>query len=156
MEPNKVNILKWVESLENDGLAQCKGRLTKVHEDGSLSHCCLGVATELAIANGVEGITFSTDNGIGKDGAPEAYRVYTYSMEDVSYPLLEASWLPRPVREWLGLDSSDAYVANLDGGFIAASTANDSMNWDFAMIAAGLRRAYLDEPVEPKADVAGQ
>jgi hypothetical protein len=47
------NVLKWVEALESDEYHQTKGFPTHKAEDGSASHCCLGVACTLAVADGV-------------------------------------------------------------------------------------------------------
>lgn len=148
MSVNRPNMLAWIQELESGNRQQCKGKLTRIADDGSLSHCCLGVATELAIAAGIGNMTFSDDDGTDALGHPSRYRVYRYEMEDYQYPLLETSWLPRPVREWLGLAANDAQVVDENGKIWDAAHVNDGEGWDFAAIAAGLRRRYLNAPVE--------
>lgn len=155
MSVNRPNMLAWIEELESGNREQCKGRLTRVAEDGGLSHCCLGVATEMYIETGIGNITFTEDNGIDASGNRSRCRVYKYEMEDYQYPLLESSWLPQPVREWLGLAANDAQVVDENGKIWDAAYVNDGEGWDFAAIAAGLRRRYLNEPVEQEVQQLG-
>ena len=48
MTPNKENIQKWVDGLLSGEYEQGRGKLNK---DGKF--CCLGVACEVAIKNGL-------------------------------------------------------------------------------------------------------
>jgi len=43
---------QWIEALESGEYTQGRGALTKVGPDGSRSHCCLGVLTDLAVKAG--------------------------------------------------------------------------------------------------------
>lgn len=155
MSVNRPNMLAWIQELESGNRQQCTGRLTKIDGEGNLSHCCLGVATEMYIEAGIGNITFSEDDGIDVSGNRSRCRVYKYDMEGYQYPLLESSWLPRPVREWLGLAANDAQVTDENGKVWDAAHVNDGEGWDFAAIAAGLRRRYLNEPAEQEVQQLG-
>lgn len=53
-EPSKARMLAWIEALESDEYEQCQGHLESTDRDGNVRHCCLGVLTRLAMADGVE------------------------------------------------------------------------------------------------------
>lgn len=135
MSLNKANMLKWIEALESGNYEQCSGKLTKISDDGKLSHCCLGVATEVALANGLEGLSFETrtDNG-------STFRAYCW-LDAEGNGDNQGSWLPEPVRSWLG--TSPWGDVELDNLGLSASAANDRLGWDFTRIAAALRAKYL-------------
>lgn len=135
MSLNKANMLKWIEALESGDYDQCSGKLTKISSDGKLSHCCLGVVTEVAIANGLEGLSFETRTGDGS-----TFRAYHWLDTDL-YGDAQGSWLPGPVRDWLGTSSGGD--VDLDNAGTSASVANDRLGWDFTRIAAALRAKYL-------------
>src|SRR2546428_66571 len=48
------NAQKWVDALLSGKYKQTEGVLCSVSDKGKLSFCCLGVACEVAIANGVK------------------------------------------------------------------------------------------------------
>lgn len=62
-EPNQENIRKWVRALRSGEFAQTRGFLSK---EGAF--CCLGVACEVAIANGVPVAKSVDSRGVTYDG----------------------------------------------------------------------------------------
>lgn len=84
-EQQRENRRKWVEALRSGEFMQGQRRLAYVgeDEDSEVRHCCLGVACELAIREGV---------------AIERTKHFT----QIAYSG-EAIFLPLPVQEWLGL-----------------------------------------------------
>lgn len=147
MAVNVERVALWVDALESGDYHQAVGSLRKMRyweqPLSSYSYCCLGVATEVALANGC----ILTDFGPGLTGsvAPTLYRSWNGS-------------LPQSVWEWYGFDSQELtvtkganpYVGKCDEikcpvelHLIDAVQANDQLNWNFARIAAGLRELYL-------------
>lgn len=133
---NRANMLKWVEALESGKYTQGRSRLRQ--PDGSL--CCLGVACEAAIENGVELIR------CGDDYPDYAWKGYLYK-QGASVLDSEEGELPEPVMEWLGLGSSNPVIAygepdEAEEGEILATEANDQLNWSFKRIATAVRKHY--------------
>lgn len=135
---NTENILKWIEALESGKYQQTTGAMTKVESatvwykpwtwsTKKYAHCCLGVACQVAMKNGVPvtavkyGAQLEYDNALGT--------------------------LPHSVWQWLGFETSDPVVGVVRGYGpdipVSATTANDDKHWDFAKIAQGLRELYL-------------
>lgn len=108
MAPNE-NARKWVEALRSGEYEQGKRRLCR---DGK--HCCLGVACEVAIKNGVEIERRDYGGTIYFDG--------------------HCDLLPEKVREWLGLNSDGGRYLPLTGKKSDLATRNDS-GADFKRIA---------------------
>lgn len=50
---NKPIIQKWVDALRSGEFSQTQNRLGRMHEDGTMSYCCLGVLCEVAISDGL-------------------------------------------------------------------------------------------------------
>lgn len=121
---NKENILKWVEALESGEYPQTQGTLQKLGR-----FCCLGVACEVAMENGVP-LECEYDG----DG------VVTYDGRD--------DILPELVVEWLDLYSNDPGVfVTIDGSSFPVPLVglNDDYDWDFAHIAQAIRENFLEE-----------
>lgn len=113
---NKENIRKWVDALRSGKYKQCTGALTK---DGAF--CCLGVACETAILDGLK---------IDKDG-------FMYDMEmDV---------LPNSVTLWLGLGGGDddPFLSVDKEHYCSATNWNDIERKNFEQIAEMIERTYL-------------
>jgi hypothetical protein len=137
MELLTENQLKWVEALESDEFQQSTGSLA--NGDG---YCCLGVACEIAMRNGVE---VDKTSDLGSD-------IITY----------DDYWadLPRSVRIWLDVDSGNPVV---DDGVEAMSCSymNDQEGMSFEAIASRIRlygfttryvRLDLDPDPDPDPD----
>lgn len=102
-----------------------QGRGCLRNSDG---YCCLGVLTEVAIANGLQGVSVSQ----GRVG-------WNYNGE--SALLLQA------VADWYGLDSDDPALRAPDGTRTSCIEANDCCEWNFDQIADALEYTYGPEGV---------
>jgi hypothetical protein len=113
---------QWATALESGEYRQCKGTLTRVADDGTEAHCCLGVLTELAVK------------------AEEAKRDELISPEQsyISYNDGVADLPPFPVREWAGLAEGNPAV-NCQGNPFRLAELNDSTGLTFTEIAAIIR-----------------
>lgn len=91
-------------------------------------YCCLGVLTEVAIANGLQGISANPGS-------------ISWSYNGESALLLQA------VADWYGLDADDPALLAPDGTITSCIEANDSYKWDFDQIADALEYTYGPEGV---------
>lgn len=112
MKPNKKNIRKWVERLESGKVKQTTRMLAR-KRNKSYSYCCLGVACELAVKNGVKISREKTRYGLSYDCRSHS--------------------LPQVVSDWLGID----YDAEAE-----LVTMNDIESLSFKEIAEFLRKRY--------------
>jgi len=115
------NARKWIAALRSGLFQQGNGYLRKDEENGP-TLCCLGVACELAILDGVE----------IKKKRNEADGIYRYEETE--------SILPEEVRKWLGLRSSDggfdkAILFGFSDRAHSLTQLNDHARYDFNMIA---------------------
>lgn len=121
---NKKRVQLWVDALRSGKYKQARGRL----ETSGGEYCCLGVACDVAIANGID-----IDRQVSKYGAVR-YGETT-------------SVLPRKVAAWFGFEeSSPAVTVNED--FSAEVTCvflNDDLHYNFNQIADAVSRDYLKE-----------
>lgn len=121
---NKKNMRLVVAALRSGAFEQGQGLLKQKTASGSMLHCCLGVACEVAMRNGIElevtvsGMIRSDQIGYRFDGGGSA--------------------LPYRVMEWLGLETPNPLV---DLG-MTAIMANDAYSWDFKGIADGFESYY--------------
>jgi hypothetical protein len=125
MSVNKERVRLWVEALESGNYEQTRAvlRATQYGPDGMdtgrFAYCCLGVAIEVAKANGCQ---------VGAD------------------PFDYGGVLNREVSDWYGFFLPDPPVGYEelpnDRLPVFATRANDSLHWDFAKIAAGIREYY--------------
>ena len=101
-------IQKWIDALRSGKFEQTTGAL---NDDGRF--CCLGVACEVAIENGIKVKKETHDDGItaydGDDGT-----------------------LPPSVMEWLGLEDRDG---SFDAACSSLTYINDTLNKNFLEIA---------------------
>lgn len=113
LTPNQV---KWVEALESGKYPQTGRVLTRLNSAGEpTGHCCLGVACELAIKDGVA-------IEVGRDTASDrTYDCYTTE-------------LPPNVRLWLDVGSSIPMIGKCN-----AVDRNDTLGQSFAEIASAIR-----------------
>lgn len=144
---NKDNMLIFLPELRSGKYKQTKGHLAD--ESG---YCCLGVACEVSIANGVQLRKTLTDayGGAIFDFRSGHYDVSAYSLPDV-------------VMEWLGVPDYDLKVVvtpeefevlrvailnehgtNLSEDLVWASELNDQQ-WSFSRIADAIEAAYLKD-----------
>lgn len=136
MTVNKERVLLLVQALESGDYQQARAKLCKISPNGNKTYCCLGVAAEVAIANGL-------DITVTEDGVDNSYLKYNQ----------ESAYLPADVMAWYGFESIDPYVEiPLDDGqraLVMATKANDKYNRDLAEIAEGFRRVYLTDEEVP-------
>lgn len=138
---NLDRIKLWADALLGDEFKQGANYLCFQGADGLLRHCCLGVACEVAIANGLE---------IKRDVLPEKD---SFGRRHVVYAA-EKFMLPAPVMDWYGLSGDDAIVLHRpDGrGGLRQTTGpqlNDELKVSFKGIARVLATTFdlqLDLP----------
>lgn len=134
---NKERVQMLVNELRTTTKEQGTGHLKR-----GGTYCCLGVATELAIANGCEVRVHEVTGG----GATP------YTRFDGSH-----DFMPQSVINWYGFDSRNPIISDdneeacgVDGcvvshSRITATGANDELHWDFPKIADGFEKMYLTE-----------
>jgi hypothetical protein len=125
--PNLDRLKLWADELiNNTERVQGQGHL----RDGD-KYCCLGVAVEVAMANGCEVIALGGDNGLWRyDGCLD--------------------FLPSSVANWYGVSHNPAVGisdACREAGCgcrnqVSATGANDDKNWTFRQIGEGIRQFY--------------
>lgn len=129
--PNKGNLRKWVAALRSGRFKQGRRALVTSTPDGPL-HCCLGVACEVALAEGLR-------------------------MEVLEPPDSGGAWLfdgnggtlPLAMSRWLGVRNTDPAIGN----GVQATHANDSVMLTFEQIADAIEKYYgLNEDDGPAAD----
>lgn len=132
VRPNKKNIATWIRALRSGRYIQGRGEMIGYRgyqtAQQKVVHCCLGVAAEEAIADGVAmkriGLSYSWD-----DGTPNG--------------ATQGGLLPVPVRDWLGIDEANPLI----GGH-AATALNDVRMMSFDEIADMLSEQYeIEEDV---------
>jgi|SRR5688572_18258861 len=139
-EANPERVALLVAALRSGDYEQVQGRLavTVATKDGveQWKYCCLGVACEVAIANGVEVPVAMLQN----PGAPFVLRSYDNGIVS----------LPRQVGDWFGFSSDDPMIdvnVDSDPSFplrnVSATHANDSIGLSFAQIADAFERTYI-------------
>lgn len=147
-EVNKHNMLLWYRGLKSGQYEQTTNRLAQVVGD-KVSYCCLGVACEVAIANGLQ---------LDKKISGEAI---FYSDRDQ----WTGGGLPWEVQQWLGVEETAPVIAPdyapdlidpcvLDGckcTAVSAARANDSLGWTFDQIADAIYEFYGLAEVDPEA-----
>lgn len=149
---NKDRVRLLVEALRSGDYEQAFGELGVVHGDLQ-KNCCLGVACEVAKANGLD-IEVAIDEDYGT----------------TIYYDNESGTLPASVADWYGFEDSDPFlkltqediqyiIANnpslstlVDGTSyysprtnFGATTFNDSLNKDFSTIADRFESTFLGD-----------
>lgn len=126
--PNVINIRKWIDALTSGEYPQIKDALRT--EDG---FCCLGVACEVAI-----------ENGVVLDVGENSYGNVFYNETDAV--------LPKAVAEWLGFDEQDTnpnvtvdgeIAAESERTTIALQELNDEYELDFDEIAELIEKEFV-------------
>jgi hypothetical protein len=130
---NRERIRLWEQALRDPNLVQGRGHLAQqVVVDGPWMQCCLDVACQVAIREGLElemvvASPFSQEKGVIKKRG--------YVRQD---PLFEGqnefSVLPFAVQEWYGLKSREVEL-NFEDATATATFLNDSAKFSFTEIA---------------------
>lgn len=124
---NKANMRLWANALKTGDYTQGREFLKQI-EGAVVKYCCLGVACEVAIANGVK-----LDVGLSQ-------QVFNFGER--------TGVLPDAVIQWLGLPAQahDPIVVRTT----RATAANDIVRLSFEQIANGLIETYeLEQTDEP-------
>lgn len=97
---------KWVAALRSGEYKQTTGVLTEVNDDGTTSHCCLGVLCELALQDGLGlEVTTAEDQLVFATHPSESDRRTTVHSYDGTY-----STLPYAVQYWAGLAVTNPHI----------------------------------------------
>jgi hypothetical protein len=122
---NKVNIIKWVQALRSGEFKQDNGRLAKIDAQGNKSYCCLGVACEVAVRDGL------LLDVVEKEGICECCTPKYLTFDG------EPNHLPPSVQAWLGLPRPNPRV-----GILSATELNDMTKMSFDEIADRIEIFY--------------
>lgn len=118
MSVNQDRVQLWVDALEFGDLAQTKHILCELDLHGiPIGYCCLGVATEVALENGL------------------------VANEDV----WDGAHLHPVVVQWYGLDAHNPLLNEPGETALPAATWNDDEDATFPAIAAMVRAKYLKD-----------
>lgn len=126
---NKENLRLWIEALRSGRFRQGQGELKQILAEGTL-HCCLGVACEAALENGVV-MQITEKDLTEKMGVKHISVRFGGTFGD----------LPDAVRTWLGTVYTNPMITTE----VNAVAANDRLLWSFDQIADELERLYLSE-----------
>lgn len=131
MAVNETNMRAFIATLRSGEFKQATGALRKyvLDKDGLATdelagYCCLGVATEMAIRDGV---IFKSSCQSTKCG--NLHTVWN-----------EHAFLAKEIQEWLGVSEENPFL----GGDVA-STWNDTVGYTFAQIADLFEDEFLPE-----------
>jgi hypothetical protein len=127
VDKGRVRLL--VEALRSGEYVQGEGRLELRYPDGTVKHCCLGVACRIAMANGLR---VATDNPM-----PEPGRI------SIAFDGNRAM-LPVSVRDWYGFSDYDPGLKLNGRSGVQATTMNDTLGRPFSAIADAFERTYLE------------
>jgi hypothetical protein len=129
MAVNKDRVRLFVAALRSGEYEQGRGALQRALPFGEQRFCCLGVACEVAIREGVP-VTVTSMMGDGHKG---------YIQYDNT-----GSWLPASVQGWYGFDASQPYVLDDAGEWVGVIELNDGLCKKFPYIADAFERTYLE------------
>lgn len=119
---NKENIKKWVDALRSGKYQQIIGRLGSADKN---EYCCLGVACEVALQNGLPIRKGTCDESVTYDDS--------------------GLHMPQSVVNWLGLkfeDDSNPLLTK-DSKRHHATALNDTNRYNFNTIADWIEATYL-------------
>lgn len=133
--PNKERIRLFVNALRSGKYRQGRGKLAEYKpEEKRVRYCCLGVACEVAKANGLELRRERVDFEYG----------YAHDQKG-----LDTSLLPRSVRDWFGFDSENPLLVTSPRDYYAVD-CNDELRWPFQKIADAFENKYLKDDETPQ------
>lgn len=136
---NQERVQLLVDALQSGEFEQGRDALGQVDgATGKVKYCCLGVACEVAIANGL-----ALERWVGANG-----NVYYADRETPDFET--DTDLTTGVAKWYGFDksldpSNPKLGVNQHGGDVFATGANDDLRADFATIGAAFKAKYIDE-----------
>lgn len=148
---NKERLTLGLEALRSGEYIQGRGALKMQDSAGRIKHCCLGVLTEVAIANGCEGVRLkSTDSVVFQ-------KLEVLEPEDgpeyEDWDDEEDGTLVPSVAEWYGFErqqswqtyGADPYLIIKCGAKRTATDINDDVDdvSDFHVIADAFERTFL-------------
>ena len=155
MTVNKDRVRKLIAGLRSGEFEQCQATLTRFTDGGAKeTHCCLGVATVIAMADGVE-LRMVQSGNHAHDGI--GYLTYTWGDQDPCNCAPGCSYvkgrsasgvLPDPVMEYYGFDDTDPVLRKDNGVLASAVTLNDTYRMNFGRIADAFERTFVPEDVK--------
>lgn len=129
-EPNKERIQLLVDELRTTTREQTRNALSRHTRNGGTSYCCLGIACEIAIANGLrikKSTQFLQGGNIGS-----GMGIYDDAMGS----------LPPSVQRWYGFDKPNPYLD--EHNTMTAAECNDG-GMSFPDIADKFEEKFLKE-----------
>lgn len=135
----QARVEKFCERLESGKDRQGKSVLLRTDRDGNVFMCCLGVATVMAIEDGLQGIEVTEEEGLYPESEDDKV---TYFNNDFETMCLE-------VQEYYGFPDGNPYVS-YRGHAIDAAALNDGGGVrdpdgaDFKTIARAFRETFLE------------
>lgn len=138
-DEQKARVAKLVHALRTTKKQQGRSRLARYLNSRKREYCCLGIACEVAIKDGLK-LKHNKETIAFYGGKTET--VTTYGDDyDSSYSLL-----PGNVVEYYGFNSSDPRLVTADGDASSATFLNDDLRYNFEKIADAFERTYLRIP----------
>lgn len=130
------NIRKFVAELRTTTKTQGQRNLIRHLDDGTTEYCCLGIACEVAIANGLdlERGVYRYEDGLTVD-----------QFRNNPGGVFVDAVLPETVVHFYGFGATDPGLLEEDGTVSTAITLNDENNYNFNQIAAAFERTYPDD-----------
>lgn len=142
-KPNKERIRLLVDELRKTKKRQGRGVLKRKGNRRNY-YCCLGIACELAKANGLELLEYEKKEYLPSNMTQNP-GLYTISDFVVDRYDGSTGMLPIAVRNWFGFTNSNPSLRLPDGSVESAATANDTLRLTFPQIADAFERMYLTE-----------
>lgn len=124
---NKDRVQMFIDALRSDDYVQGEGALEYVDRLGVTRNCCLGVATRVAMANGLE-------IQVKQSSLPVSGRTHPNKLSFNG----ERNYLPQSACEWYGFENR-----NLKLGTTDAINMNDNYHASFGQIADAIEKEYL-------------
>jgi hypothetical protein len=135
----KDRVRKLVHALRTTKKQQGTGKLARYLSPNRKAYCCLGIACEVAHANGLP-LKRKKENAYVMSTDPIVRYVSPSNAEDSS-----ASMLPSEVANWYGFSDIDPPLISEHGDRSFATELNDGRHYNFKRIAAAFERTYLSE-----------